>query len=173
MRFVEQIKKNISALGLWLVIWSIITGGYFFTSLRSSSVPATASIFVSPTPLPLLTEPVPTEPVELTATISASATATSRTVLADSPTATASPTPEPTLTSTATSLPPTPTLTPTSATDVFYTIQSGDTLWDVASRFGTTVAVLRAANPNIDSSNLRIGQRIQIPKDVITPTVSP
>ena len=45
----------------------------------------------------------------------------------------------------------------------FYTIQPGDTLFELAARFGTTVAAIIAANPGIDPNNLIPGQRICIP----------
>jgi len=44
-----------------------------------------------------------------------------------------------------------------------YTIQAGDTLANLATRFQTTVAAILAVNPGIDPNNLRIGQVICIP----------
>ena len=45
-----------------------------------------------------------------------------------------------------------------------YTIRQGDTLFAIASRFGTTVQEILNANPLItDPASLRIGQRICIP----------
>ena len=44
----------------------------------------------------------------------------------------------------------------------FYRIQAGDTLADVAERFGTTVDRLLALNPEIDPIALRVGQRIRV-----------
>lgn len=44
-----------------------------------------------------------------------------------------------------------------------YVIRSGDTLFVLAQRFGTTVAAITALNPGIDPTGLRIGQTICIP----------
>jgi LysM repeat protein len=44
-----------------------------------------------------------------------------------------------------------------------YTIQPGDTLWDLAEEFDTTVDDIMAVNPDVDPDNLQIGQVIMIP----------
>ncbi|TCL57871.1 LysM repeat protein [Hydrogenispora ethanolica] len=44
-----------------------------------------------------------------------------------------------------------------------YTIRPGDAFYNLASRFGTTVAALQAANPGVNPGNLVIGQTICIP----------
>jgi LysM repeat protein len=44
----------------------------------------------------------------------------------------------------------------------FYRLRSGETLSDVAIRFGTTVEVLLALNPGIEPTNLNVGQRIRV-----------
>ena len=46
-----------------------------------------------------------------------------------------------------------------------YTIQAGDTLWDLAGDFNTTVEAIITSNPNIDFNNLYVGQNISIPGD--------
>ena len=46
-----------------------------------------------------------------------------------------------------------------------YTIQPGDTLWTLAKRYNTTVAVLAGLNGIADTSMIRAGQTISIPKD--------
>ena len=44
-----------------------------------------------------------------------------------------------------------------------YVVRSGDTLWDIATRFGLTVAQLTAANPNVRPETLHTGQTLSIP----------
>ncbi len=44
-----------------------------------------------------------------------------------------------------------------------YTVKSGDTFWQLARAFGTSVNAIIAANPNVDPENLRIGSEIIIP----------
>jgi len=73
------------------------------------------------------------------------------------PAATHSPTPGPTI-------PPTATPPP-----VIHTIATGDTLIDIALRYGVELAALRAANANVDLSLLQIGQILIIPAAVPAP----
>jgi LysM repeat protein len=44
----------------------------------------------------------------------------------------------------------------------FYTIERGDTFGSVAAQFGTTVERLIELNPGVDTTELRIGQRIRV-----------
>lgn len=85
-------------------------------------------------------------------------------------------TPTPTLTPTATppatATPVLPTETPAptpTPTPVVYTVQQGDTLAEIAARFGVSVDALRAAN-NLSSDALQVDQQLIIP---ITPTPAP
>lgn len=55
---------------------------------------------------------------------------------------------------------------------ILYTIQPGDTVWQLSRRFGTTVDAILAANPGLDPQNLQIGQRICIPGAQPGPTDS-
>jgi LysM repeat protein len=52
---------------------------------------------------------------------------------------------------------------------VIYTVQSGDTLWKIAQKFGTTIDAIVKAN-NLDQTKyLYIGQKITIPSEPTTP----
>ncbi len=44
-----------------------------------------------------------------------------------------------------------------------YTIRAGDTLFELAREYNTTVDAILRANPGLDPGNLQIGQRICIP----------
>jgi LysM repeat protein len=88
------------------------------------------------------------------------------TAAAATPTPSASSTPLPTSTPVATTPPPaaTPSLVPTPASSVLtYVVQSGDTLYAIAGRFGTTVAAIQAINGIADPSIIRPGQVLLIP----------
>lgn len=45
-----------------------------------------------------------------------------------------------------------------------YVVESGDTLWDIAQRFGTTVEALVEANGLEDAADLTVGQQLTIPE---------
>jgi membrane-bound lytic murein transglycosylase D len=45
-----------------------------------------------------------------------------------------------------------------------HTVHSGDTFWDIARRYGTSVAALRAANPRLAREGLKPGDRVVIPE---------
>jgi nucleoid-associated protein YgaU len=45
-----------------------------------------------------------------------------------------------------------------------YVVESGDTLWDIAERFGTTVDALVEANGLEDAADLTVGQQLTIPE---------
>lgn len=81
------------------------------------------------------------------------------------PTRTLTPTPIP---PTATPVPPTPTATatpttPPTPTPVIYVVQTGDTLIDIAIRFGVSVQAIMDANGLTDSRLIRAGSRLIIP----------
>ncbi len=44
-----------------------------------------------------------------------------------------------------------------------YLIRRGDTFFDLARRFNTTVSAIETANPNVNPNDLQIGQRVIIP----------
>jgi len=43
-----------------------------------------------------------------------------------------------------------------------YTVQSGDTFGSIASKLGTTVAVLEHLNPGLDPTALSVGEKIRV-----------
>ena len=50
-----------------------------------------------------------------------------------------------------------------------YTIQPGDTFFQIAQRLGLSLQALVAANPGIDPNRLQVGQVICIPVPVVPP----
>lgn len=47
--------------------------------------------------------------------------------------------------------------------EITYTIRPGDTLYDLAPRFGTTIQAIAALNPQIAPERLMVGQELRIP----------
>ncbi|WP_116999137.1 LysM peptidoglycan-binding domain-containing protein, partial [Desertimonas flava] len=73
----------------------------------------------------------------------------------------------PTAGTTPTTPPPTtppPTTPPPTTTPVRYTVQSGDTLYRIALRYGTSVAAIVAANHLPNANLIRVGQILIIPQ---------
>lgn len=58
---------------------------------------------------------------------------------------------------------PTPVVTPQPTGSTTYRVRSGDTLWDLAIRFNTTVKALQQLNGIGPNDSLHIGQKLQIP----------
>jgi LysM repeat protein len=56
----------------------------------------------------------------------------------------------------------TTTATTTAAEPRFYTIESGDTFGSIAAEFDTTVERLLELNPDVDPTQLTVGQRIRV-----------
>ncbi|MEN9219935.1 MAG: LysM peptidoglycan-binding domain-containing protein [Thermostichales cyanobacterium GMQP_bins_62] len=50
-----------------------------------------------------------------------------------------------------------------------HTIRAGETLGSIASRYGISLQDLQAANPQVNSQRLRVGQRLTIPGSLRTP----
>ena len=49
--------------------------------------------------------------------------------------------------------------------DEQYTVQSGDTLQNIAANFGTSASAIAAANDIQDANNIYVGQQLTIPSD--------
>ena len=57
-----------------------------------------------------------------------------------------------------------PATNPSGAKFFYYTIQSGDNLWDLADQFNVTVSQIKKLNNINNASYLKPGQKIKIPK---------
>lgn len=69
---------------------------------------------------------------------------------------------------------PSPTATVSTSGPQTYTVQPGDTPFDIATRFGVTVAALLAYNNISDPTSLRVNQELRIPPaDYVPPTPTP
>jgi len=44
-----------------------------------------------------------------------------------------------------------------------YTVKAKDTMWAISQKFGVTIAALKAANPTVDPTKMRIGSVLVIP----------
>jgi LysM repeat protein len=51
----------------------------------------------------------------------------------------------------------------TSAGGTTYTVKAGDTMWAISKKLGVTLAALKAANPTVDPTKMRIGSVLIIP----------
>ncbi|MEN6479987.1 MAG: LysM peptidoglycan-binding domain-containing protein [Anaerolineales bacterium] len=105
---------------------------------------------------------IPQAPAGPTATATEPApTATATETPSETPTASATPSETPSETPTGE---PTPTATPTVPTDGrWYTANYGDTMENIAARFGLTLEELIAANPDIDPNLIHVGEQIWVP----------
>jgi LysM repeat protein len=123
----------------------------------------------SPTPAPSSTAP-PVETPFATPGPSDSPTPSRTPAASHTPTATPSPTPTASQTPTATPSPtPTPAATPT---PLIHVVREGDTLYDIALQYNTTVEAIMAAN-GLKDTLLKVGQKLIIPIATATPTATP
>jgi Tfp pilus assembly protein FimV len=56
-----------------------------------------------------------------------------------------------------------PLASPAGADEIAYTVRPGDTLYDLAPRFHSSVAAIAALNPQITPERLVVGQQLRIP----------
>lgn len=112
---------------------------------------------------PFLPTPVATETVTATPTPEVRATPVPSPTATATPTATEVPAPTPTATVTATATAtPVPTATP--APYFEYTVQQGDTVYNLAQRFGVSFTEIVQLNGLTDPASLSIGQILLIPR---------
>jgi LysM repeat protein len=52
----------------------------------------------------------------------------------------------------------------TAAAGKTYKVKRGDTMWAIAEKFGVTLKALRAANPDVEPSSMRVGTVLVIPE---------
>ncbi len=125
----------------------------------------TATAAPTDTPAPAETaSPVPSDTASPTPQPTDTAMPTDTPAPSSTPSATASPTgiptdtatPEPTATNT-------PQLASAPASAQTYTVEGGDTPYDIANRYDITVAELMAANPDVNPRLMRVGQELNIP----------
>jgi len=69
-------------------------------------------------------------------------------------------------------LAPAPAPAPTPAGSSIYVVQSGDNLWSISQRYGTTVANIMALN-SLSSDRLQVGDQLVISGTVTTPVAAP
>jgi LysM repeat protein len=53
--------------------------------------------------------------------------------------------------------------TETQGTTITYTVQSGDTLYEISRKYNVSIADIKSAN-NLDSDLIKVGQRLEIPQ---------
>jgi LysM repeat protein len=108
-----------------------------------------------PEPPPPEPPPLPPPPPPATTTKTTTTTASTQPSTTASTPTTASTTPAETTTSAATT-------TSGDGQHVKWTVKPGDTLFSIATQFGTSVKELRRLNPNIDPSALQVGETLVV-----------
>jgi LysM repeat protein len=69
--------------------------------------------------------------------------------------------------------PAAPAPAPAATASTTHVVRAGDTLWAIASRYGTTVAAVAAANGIANPSFIRVGQQLVIPGATAAPPAAP
>lgn len=91
------------------------------------------------------------------------------------PTPTLTPTPLPPSATPTITMTPAPTLSPTPSGPKTYVVETNDTLYSIAQKFGTTIDLLLAYNPKVtDPNNIPVGSQLIIPEpNAQLPTETP
>lgn len=142
-----------------------------YTPTPSRTPTPTDTPLATDTPLPTDTPPpTNTLPPTLTSTVQPPTSTTRPTISAPTPTATTAPT---VVSAAGTRVASAATPTPTSAAaSQTYTVQSGDTLYGIATRFGVSTAALAQANGITNTTMIRPGQVLVIPVPGVPQTLA-
>ena len=145
------------ARGARLAPWVVVGSGVAALGLAGAAIAGTFLGGEDPTAASASTTPQPSPTPDLTFTPSASPSPS------PPPSPTARPTPTPVPETPAPTPAPTPVPTPAPTPVQTYTVAEGDTLAEIAQRFGTSVPALQAANGIEDPDEIVIGQVLVIP----------
>ncbi|MBN1642747.1 MAG: LysM peptidoglycan-binding domain-containing protein [Anaerolineae bacterium] len=131
------------------------------TGCVKSKLPDAPTVVVTSEALPTGVAQTPTVAVGETV-VSADTTPSATPAEGETPLPTMTPTVTPEVTEPAATPEPGATSTPTTGTEFEYTVQTGDTLWGIALRFGTTVEDIKARN-SLTSDTIYKGNKLIIP----------
>jgi LysM repeat protein len=72
-------------------------------------------------------------------------------------------------------IPPAPIITPApqpapATTSQEYSVAKGDSFYSIGKKFGVTASAIAKANAGVDSTRLKVGQKLQIPASATTPS---
>ncbi len=146
------------------IVVGLVEVGFLSIGGKRDEPASIAALLASPEPSPGEGSPSSAPLIMLAPTVAASVAPT--VVPSIAPTVTPSVAPTPTI-STATPFAPSPSPAP-----LIVVVAAGDTLSNIAVRYGVPLADVRAANPQIDDPSLiRPGERILIPRAIVNQLV--